>query len=376
MAGIYLHIPFCKTRCTYCDFYSTTQQDLSSTYIEALCKELKLRNEYLDNEVISSIYLGGGTPSQLDITELKAIFSTIADNYSFANEMEITLEANPDDLTPEYIEQLKCLPINRLSIGTQTFHDEMLQKLNRRHNSKQAIEAIAEAQKQGFNNISIDLMYGLPGETMKEWEEDLETAIQLNIQHISAYHLIYEEGTPLFRNLEKGLITEVDEELSLSFFKKLIEKLTHNGFIHYEISNFAKPNKLAQHNTSYWLGSKYLGCGPSAHSFNGESRDYNAALLSEYIKALNQDNLVVEKEILSQQSKYNDFIITRLRTMWGVSLTEIHEQFGKEFKEYTLRASEKHLKQENLVLINDRLKLTAKGIFLSDGIMSDLLIVS
>lgn len=375
MAGIYLHIPFCKTRCTYCDFYSSTKQELTPLYIDSIKKEMLMRKEYIGSEIVETIYLGGGTPSQLSYEQLDEIFTTIKDNFKLAEKMEITLEANPDDLSTEYLKQLEKLPINRLSIGIQTFQDEMLQKLNRRHTSEQAIEAVKQAQKHGFDNISIDLMYGLPGETLEDWQKDLQKAISLDIQHVSAYHLIYEENTPLFKSLQQGKIKEVEEEMSLSFFKELIKVLTENEFIHYEISNFAKPNKVAQHNTSYWLGKKYLGCGPSAHSFNGKTRECNTSTLSQYIEEIDLNKRSVDKEELSTNTRFNDLIITGLRTMWGVSLTEIMNSFGEEIYDYTLNAAKKHIKTGNLVLENNQLKLSYKGIFISDGIMSDLLIV-
>lgn len=375
MAGIYLHIPFCKTRCTYCDFYSSTKQELTPLYIDSIKKEMLMRKEYIGSEIVETIYLGGGTPSQLSYEQLDEIFTTIKDNFKLAEKMEITLEANPDDLSTEYLKQLEKLPINRLSIGIQTFQDDMLQKLNRRHTSEQAIEAVKQAQKHGFDNISIDLMYGLPGETLEDWKKDLQKAISLDIQHVSAYHLIYEENTPLFKSLQQGKIKEVEEEMSLSFFKELIKVLTENEFIHYEISNFAKPNKVAQHNTSYWLGKKYLGCGPSAHSFNGKTRECNTSTLSQYIEEIDLNKRSVDKEELSTNTRFNDLIITGLRTMWGVSLTEIMNSFGEEIYNYTLNAAKKHIKTGNLVLENNQLKLSYKGIFISDGIMSDLLIV-
>ena len=268
MAGIYIHIPFCKRRCIYCDFFSTTQSEKKPAYVHALCQELDMRKDYLEDEDIETIYLGGGTPSQLTQEELKEIFSTIYHIYKVKDDAEITLEANPDDLTPEYVAMLRQLPINRISMGIQTFQEETLKLLHRRHTAQQAIEAFERCREAGFQNISIDLMYGLPGETLETWKEDLQQAIDLRPEHISAYHLIYEEDTALWKLREQHQVEEADEDLSVSLFSTLIDKLTEAGYQHYEISNFCLPGLHSRHNSSYWTGKKYLGCGPSAHSFN------------------------------------------------------------------------------------------------------------
>lgn len=375
MAGIYIHVPFCKTRCSYCDFYSTTKSELSQQFVDTLCKELMLRKEELSKEPIKTIYLGGGTPSQLNFDQLDQIFNTIKENYRLDEISEVTMEANPDDLNESYLNDLRKLPINRLSIGIQTFQEPMLKKLNRRHSSSQAKQAVIDAQKVGFDNISIDLMYGLPEEQMNNWENDIKQAIELNVQHVSAYHLIYENGTPIFKKLKAGIIQEVDEDFSLQSFTNLIKSLTDNGFIHYEISNFAKIGKIAQHNTSYWTGENYLGFGPSAHSYNGINRSYNEASLDKYIKGINTNSYSREIEILDITTKYNDYIITSLRTMWGLSLTELQEKFGELYYNYAQNMAKKHINVGNLTLANNRLKLTQKGVFISDGIMSDLLYI-
>ena len=375
MAGIYIHIPFCKTRCIYCDFYSTTDSAASSKYIEALCKELVLRKDDLKGEPIQTIYIGGGTPSQLTEFELKQIFTTIANHYDLSKIEEITMEGNPDDLTTNYLAMLRTTPINRLSLGIQTFNNDMLKKLNRRHNAEQAIAAVKEAQNYGFDNISIDLMYGLPHETMDVWINDIKMAIQLNIEHVSAYHLIYEKGTPLYKKLTDGIIQEVDEDFSLQSFTNLIKILTDNGFIHYEISNFAKNGKIAQHNTSYWTGKKYLGYGPSAHSYNGINRSWNVSSLYEYIQQIEINRLHPEVENLNIDTRYNDYVITSLRTMWGISLDKLKKEFGESYYNYALNMAKKHITVGNLELKNNNLKLSKKGIFISDGIMSDMLYV-
>ena len=373
MAGIYIHIPFCKRRCIYCDFYSTTESEQQPTYVHALCQELNLRKDYLEGEEIETIYLGGGTPSQLSHEELEAIFLTIYNIYKVKEDAEITLEANPDDLTPEYVSMLRTLPINRISMGIQTFQEETLKRLHRRHTAQQAIEAFRRCREAGFHNISIDLMYGLPGETLDTWKEDLRQAIALHPEHISAYHLIYEEGTVLWKLREEQQVEEADEDLSLTFFKTLIDELTRAGYQHYEISNFCLPELHSRHNSSYWTGKKYLGCGPSAHSFNGHSRQWNVASLSTYIKGIEQGKPDYEIEELDLYTRYNDYVITSIRTCWGMSLPHLRTTYGEELYRYCLRMAESHLRQGVLEIREDVLRLTPSGIFISDGIMSDLL---
>lgn len=373
MAGIYLHIPFCKTRCIYCDFYSTTRSEMADRYVSALCRELELRKSYLDNEPVETIYFGGGTPSQLSKENFEKIFETIEREYNLGNCEEITLEANPDDLTPEYIKMLSSLPFNRISIGIQTFNEQTLRLLKRRHSAEQAISAVKECRMAGFQNISIDLMYGLPGETPESWEADLEQAVNLNVEHISAYHLIYEEGTPLYEMLQKHKVEEVDEESSVDFFALMIDRLTEAGFQHYEISNFCKPDMYSQHNSSYWTGKKYLGCGPSAHSFNGSTRQWNVSSLDKYIAGIEKGIPDFEIEELNVTTRYNDFVITSLRTMWGLSLNRLEEEFGTEFKQYCLENAQTYLDSGKLEIRDNTLFLSKEGIFISDGIMSDLL---
>ena len=375
MAGIYIHIPFCKRRCIYCDFFSTTQSEKKSAYVHALCQELDMRKDYLEGEDIETIYLGGGTPSQLTQKELEEIFSSLYNIYKVKENAEITLEANPDDLTPEYIHMLRTLPINRISMGIQTFQEETLKLLHRRHTAQQAIEAVKHCREAGFQNISIDLMYGLPGETLETWKEDLQQAIALHPEHISAYHLIYEEGTALWKLREQKQVEEADEDLSVTLFKTLIEELTHAGYEHYEISNFCLPGLHSRHNSSYWTGKKYLGCGPSAHSFNGTSRQWNVASLDKYIQSIQQGELDHEIEELDIYTRYNDFVITTIRTHWGMSLSHLRSTYGENLYQYCLRMAKPHLEQGVLEIKEDTLKLTKEGIFISDGIMSDLLFV-
>ena len=373
MAGLYIHIPFCAKRCLYCDFFSNTEMKYKASYIQAIIEEMKQRQGYIGDEPIETIYFGGGTPSQLTATDFQQIFEAIHTLFNLSRCQEITLEANPDDMTPEYIATLRSLPFNRISMGVQSFQDKDLHFLNRRHNSQQAKQAVALCQEQGISNISIDLIYGLPGQTLKEWEENLEEAIQLQIPHISAYHLIYEEGTALYKLMEAEEIAPIEEELSVTLFSTLINRLTEAGFLHYEISNFARPGCFSQHNSSYWTGKRYLGIGPSAHSYNGNSRQWNISSLPIYIKGINTHTPEIELEELDIHTRYNDFIITGLRTMWGIRLTDVLQLFGDEKLSYLNQQAKPYLQKGLLLQQDDTLTLSKEGIFISDGIMSDLL---
>ena len=376
MAGIYLHIPFCKKRCIYCDFFSTTCKEQKTAYIRALCHELTDRKDYLKGEPIETIYLGGGTPSQLAKEDFEAIFSHIYKVYKVTPNAEITLEANPDDLTSEYISMLRTFPFNRISMGIQTFQETTLKQLQRRHTADQAIRAFQGCRTAGFQNISIDLMYGLPGETLTSWKKDLKQALSLHPEHISAYHLIYEEGTPLWKLREQHKVEEVDEDLSVSLFGTLIDELTTAGYEHYEISNFCRPGKYSRHNTSYWKGIPYLGCGPSAHSFNGTTREWNVSSIDLYIKGIEGDRRNFETENLDQTTRYNEFIITTIRTVWGTPIEKLKQAFGNELWEYCRKMSAPYLENGKLEMHEGALRLTREGIFISDSIMSDLLWVN
>jgi oxygen-independent coproporphyrinogen-3 oxidase len=289
---------------------------------------------------------------------------------------EITLEANPDDLTPEYVAMLRQLPVNRISMGIQTFQEETLKLLHRRHTAVQAIEAFRRCREAGFRNISIDLMYGLPGENLETWMQDLRQAIDLRPEHISAYHLIYEENTALWKLREQHQVEEADEDLSVSLFETLIDRLTEAGYQHYEISNFSLPDLHSRHNSSYWTGKKYLGCGPSAHSFNGVSRQWNVASLEGYIKGVEEGELDYEVEELDLYTRYNDYVLTSIRTCWGMSLSKLRSEFGEELYRYCMRMAKPHEDQGVLENRESVLRLTRKGIFVSDGIMSDLMWVN
>lgn len=375
MAGIYIHIPFCKTRCIYCDFYSTTRSDLKERYIRALCRELRIRKDYLEGATIETIYFGGGTPSQLDEEDFRQVFATIEEVYGMEHCKEITLEANPDDLTEEYVTRLHRLPFNRISMGTQTFDDVTLKLLNRRHNAMQAIEAVDRCRRAGFENISIDLIYGLPGETDERWERDLKQAVSLNVEHISAYHLTYEEGTRIYELLQAHRIREVDEESSVRFFSVLIDTLDAAGYEHYEISNFCRPGKYSRHNTSYWKGIPYLGCGPAAHSFNTHTREWNVASLEEYMQGIETDRRKFETEYRDKTTCYNECIMTCIRTLWGISLKYIEMEFGTEMWKYCMDMATPYLESGKLKIQDNHLCLTREGIFISDGIISDLMFI-
>ncbi|MDR2056732.1 MAG: radical SAM family heme chaperone HemW [Dysgonamonadaceae bacterium] len=371
MSGIYFHIPFCRSRCIYCDFFSSTSLKEKELYVDVMCKELMDRKGYLPGQSIQTIYFGGGTPSQLSAQNFEKIFQTIDTCYPEISEnkknLEITLEANPDDLSSEYLNLIKHLPFNRISLGIQSFNDKELRFLRRRHDSESAIRAIKQLQENGFSNISIDLIYGLPGQTLEIWEDNLAKALMLDIQHISAYHLIYEENTPLFQLLKQGLVEPVQEELSVQLFELLIQKLNEAGFEHYEIANFSKQGYRSKHNSSYWDGTHYLGIGASAHSYNGFSRQWNK-------KTEGPNYREVTKEILTSQMAYNDFIITRLRRVEGIELPELAMLFGEKMKGYCLEQAQKYIKDCLLEIKTNRLKLTKKGLFVSDGIMSALMI--
>lgn len=375
MAGIYIHIPFCKQRCRYCAFYSSTLYNIREAYVDALCKELLMRKEYITGETVGTIYLGGGTPSTLAIEQLKRICDTIYSNYPIAEAPEVTIECNPDDLTPEFLEQLKGLPFNRISMGVQSFNDAQLKRLGRRHTAEAARQAVANARASGYSNISIDLMFALPGSSRAEWQETLDTAIALQPEHLSAYNLMYEEGTPLYRDLKEGKVTELSEEENLEQFSMLIDSMRAAGYRHYEISNFALPGRESRHNSSYWNDTPYIGCGAAAHSYNGTSRGWNIADIKEYIKGVENGTLNFEVEHLSEEERYNDAILTRLRTADGLPLAWMREKFCDRLNTYMLHAAKKEIALGNLKETNGHLSLTEKGIFISDAVIRELIYV-
>lgn len=375
MAGIYIHIPFCKQRCNYCAFYSTTLYNIREEYVNALCKELLMRKDYVAGDTINTIYFGGGTPSTLTIEQLARICNTIYSTYPIAENPEVTIECNPDDLTPEYLERLKELPFNRISMGVQSFNNIQLKRLGRRHTAEGAHLAVANARAAGYNNISIDLMFALPGSTLLEWQHDLESAIALKPDHLSAYNLMYEEGTPLYRALQRGDFNELGEDENVEQFGMLIEAMKGAGYRHYEISNFALPGKESRHNSSYWNDTPYIGCGAAAHSYNGTSREWNIADIKTYIEGINGEKRNFEIEHLTEEERYNDTILTRLRTSDGLPLAWIKDKFSDKLNAYMLRAAEKEVALGNLKKENGHLSLTEKGIFISDAVIRELIYV-
>ena len=375
MSGIYIHIPFCKQACHYCDFHFSTSMKKKVEMVLALAKEMELRKDEFQNEIIETIYFGGGTPSILTIDDLQFLIDTVYKHYKVVENPEITLEANPDDLDEETILKYANSPINRLSIGIQSFFEDDLQLMNRAHNSAEAKKCLAFAT-QYFENISIDLIYGMPNMSNEKWLQNIETALSFNIPHISSYALTIEPKTALHKMIKSGTIPNLDDDVSQQHFHILIDKLQENGFVHYELSNFGKPNYFSKNNTAYWLGKKYIGIGPSAHSFDGKARSWNVSNNSLYLKAITENKLPSESEILSKTDQYNEYIMTGLRTIWGVSLEKIETEFGSNYLDYLRQQAEKYISDNLLKVENNILKTTKKGKFLCDGIASDLFLLN
>lgn len=374
MSCIYVHIPFCKSRCIYCDFFSTTQLELRNQYVDTVCKEIALTDKYLDGDTIHSIYFGGGTPSQLSVEQIRSILDTIAQHHPIAPDCETTIELNPDDVTPTYVDELRCLPINRISLGIQTFRDTTLQFIHRRHSAQEAINAVQLLQARGFDNISIDLMFGFPGETLDDWRNDISQALQLDIQHLSAYSLMYEEGTRLYELLASHHIQEIDEERSNDMYRLLMEQMQDAGFEHYEISNFAKPNYYSRHNSSYWNNTHYLGLGAGAHSYNGNSRQSNVCNLKQYIGGIDQEQPVIELEMLTKDQQFNEMVMTRLRTCKGLYLDDIKHLFGSDYYQHIIKAATPYYNIGLLNHVDGNLVLTPKGIYTSNDIIASLFV--
>jgi len=421
MAGIYIHIPFCRSRCIYCGFYSTTALDLRQRYVDALCREMELRleergkrKEERDNLreenltqgyslstfhfPLSTIYLGGGTPSQLTIDQLRQLFIYINKVYSHSSDTsltshlsplttEVTIEVNPDDVTVEFAALLQQLPVNRVSMGIQTFDEQRLRFLHRRHTARQAIEAVSILRAAGINNLSIDLMYGFPGETLSDWQSDISTALSLNVEHISAYCLMVEEGTPLHQMLKQhngdcplceqrselqGDCPQcVDEETERQMYYTLIDRLTVAGYEHYEISNFARPGFRSRHNSSYWNGTPYIGLGAAAHSYDIKSRSWNIADINAYIEGIEQGERRFEEELLDDNTRYNDTVTVELRTCEGINL----DTLPKKHRDYCMKNARRYLDDGLLELTTQHLRLTRRGLFVSDMVMSDLMMI-
>ena len=403
MAGIYIHIPFCRSRCIYCGFYSTTALDLRQRYVDALCREMEIRGtgHLISGQSpdqgpvppISTIYLGGGTPSQLTFDQLHQLFIYINKVYPLTSKKEITIEVNPDDVTDEYAAALRQLPVNRVSMGIQTFDDQRLRFLHRRHTSRQAIEAVSILRAAGINNLSIDLMYGFPGETLSDWQSDIDSALALNVEHISAYCLMIEEGTPLHRMLKQhngdcplceqrselqGDCPQcVDEETERQMYYTLIDRLTAAGYEHYEISNFARPGFRSRHNSSYWNGTPYIGLGAAAHSYDIRSRSWNIADINAYIKGIERGERLFEEELLDNDTRYNDAVTVGLRTCEGIDLNAL----PKKYRDYCMKNARRYLDDGLLELsvvgnlTSPTLHLTRRGLFVSDMVMSDLMMI-
>ncbi|MFN0049654.1 MAG: radical SAM family heme chaperone HemW [Cytophagales bacterium] len=371
MAGIYLHIPFCKQACHYCDFHFSTSIGTKSALVNALVKEIGLQKAYLDGEIVETIYFGGGTPSMLDISELALVLNSLYCHFNVAQNAEITLEANPDDINIEKLLLLKSLNINRLSIGIQTFDANFLKWMNRAHNAQQAIEALHSCFDAGFANISIDLMYGLPAENHSILENDLDTILKYKIPHISAYNLTIEPQTAFGKLQKNGKLAEASNEFAAVQMQMLIDRLVANDFIHYETSNFAKEGHFSKHNTAYWLDKKYVGIGPSAHSYNRTSRQFNVSNNGKYIQAIEQNKIPFEIEILTEKDKANEFIMTGLRTSWGLDLEKIDQLHSLKKEKFELGIA-KYIELELAITDGNYLKLTSKGKFYADKVASEL----
>lgn len=369
MAGIYIHIPFCASRCIYCAFYSTTSLNLRQRYIDALCREMESRRS---EETISTIYLGGGTPSQLSTAQLSQLFDALYIYNNVTADAEVTIEVNPDDMTTEFAEGLSRLPLNRVSMGVQTFDDERLKFLHRRHTAAQVSEAVQRLRAVGIHNISIDLMYGFPGETLTDWEHDIDAALALGVEHLSAYCLSIEEGTPLWKWTMDNEQWIMDEELERRMYYTLIDKLEAVGFEHYEISNFAQKGFRSHHNSSYWTGIPYLGLGAAAHSFNGHTRSWNVADIHQYIEGIEQGKRLFDSEAIEGNTRYNDLLTTALRTREGLDLSLLSESQ----RDYCLCNARRFINNDLLTNNGEHLVLTRRGLFVSDMVISGLMLVN
>lgn len=376
MAGLYIHIPFCKKACNYCNFHFVASLKYKNQLLTALKQEIYLRKNYLENELIDSIYFGGGSPGILEVDEIVNLFDIIYKNYSVQSDAEISFEANPDDLSLSKIELIKKhTPINRFSLGVQSFDDKELEYLGRVHNSNQAKKIISELKNNNFNNITIDLIYGIPVYSdSKVWEQNLKTFFEFDLHHLSAYCLTLESKTPLEFLINKKGLTPLNEEKSLSDFKILKELTIESDFEHYEISNFAKNKKYSKHNTAYWKGVSYIGLGPSAHSYNGFSRQWNIANNSEYISCINNSKSYFEIETLTIDDQYNEYILTSLRTIWGVDIEKLASKFGQKHLNYFIERTKKYISNNKILKFNSNFKINPDHIFLSDGIISDLFV--
>ena len=374
--GIYVHVPFCRSKCQYCDFYSMATKDdkLIDGYLDAVCDHIKEAGELAPGYKVDSVYFGGGTPTFFGADGMAVILTTIRRNFDVTADAEITFEANPDSVSDRLLHRLRAEGFNRVSLGIQSDDDEMLKKLGRPHTYAQAVTAYQRIRKAGFRNISIDLMYGLPGQDLQDWQETLDNVLRLNPEHISCYGLKVEEGTPLWE--VKDFSNLADDDTQADMYLAAVEALRSRGFRQYEISNFCRPGFPSRHNSSYWDGTPYLGCGAAAHSFDGTSRQWNVASIDGYIQGIRKGVPDTEREELDLATRYNDCIVTAMRTRRGISLSRLRQEFGKELADYCLKMARQHLEQGTLEISNDWLRLTEEGIFVSDGIMSDMMFVN
>lgn len=375
MSGIYIHIPFCKQACHYCDFHFSTSLKKKDEMVLALAKEIALRKNEFADEIVETIYFGGGTPSILEITDIRLLIDAVYQNYKVIENPEITVEANPDDLSEERIIELSKNKVNRLSIGIQSFFEDDLKLMNRAHNSAEAKKCLEIATKY-FDNISIDLIYGVPEMSNEKWLHNVETALSFNVPHISSYALTVEPKTALHTFIQKGIIPQPDDEVAQEHFHLLVEKLEENDFVHYELSNFGKENYFSKNNSSYWLGKKYIGIGPSAHSYDGISRSWNVSNNTQYLKSIAENQLPSETETLTTTDRYNEYVMTGLRTVWGVSLERIAKEFGQTYLDYLNQQAAKYIEDHLLFVDENILRTTKSGKFLSDGIASDLFLLN
>lgn len=375
MSGIYIHIPFCKQACYYCNFYFSTSLKKKKELLDCLAKEIVLRKDEIQIDVVETIYFGGGTPSILSTQEINALIETVYQNFKVIDTPEITLEANPDDLSEEKIKELAASKINRLSIGVQSFYERDLKLMNRAHNAEESKKCL-ELATQYFSNISVDLIYGIPDCSNEQWIENIQTALSYGVPHISSYALTVEPDTALERFIDKGVIKNVDDDKAEEQFLILTDVLNEAKFIHYELSNFGKEGFFSKNNSAYWLGKSYLGIGPAAHSFDGVKRSWNVQNNTKYIKNILENELPIQREVLSVIDRYNEYVMTGLRTIWGVSLQRIKSEFGKNYAKYLQMQAQKYIDQELLCMENEVLKTTRKGKFLSDGLASDLFMLN
>lgn len=375
MAGIYIHIPFCKKLCHYCDFYHTVSTNDISGYIDTVLHEAEIRKSYLSDEKINTVYIGGGTPSVYSINDISSMLNRLSSIFNIDKEAEVTIELNPDDITPDYMRELKNTAVNRLSIGVQSWKDKDLKAMNRRHNAAQAEEALNNTFNAGFNNVSIDLIYGLPWMSSDGWVENLTKTFSFPIKHLSAYHLTIEAGTVFGKMKEQGVLHETHEDESANEFSLLVDKAAEAGFVQYEISNFALDGYISQHNTNYWRQVNYLGLGPSAHSFNGYSRQWNVSNVGLYTKALKGGTAFYEMEELDTKKKFNEYVITSLRTMWGIDLEYVERTFEKEGYDFVINISGKFREYGMMKLEKKTLVLTNQGKMISDNIISDFMMI-